>query len=62
MNKEDLKGRLGDPDLVIIDVRTASDWKASDSKIKGATREKSKNVAEWAPKLDKSKTIVLYCA
>jgi predicted sulfurtransferase len=62
MDKEDLKARLGDPEVVIIDVRTARDWKASDLKIKGAIREEAGNVSEWAPKLDKNKTIVLYCA
>jgi len=62
ITKEDLKGKLGDPNVLIIDVRTGSDWKASDVKIKGAIREEAKNVSEWAPKLDKNKTIVLYCA
>jgi predicted sulfurtransferase len=62
MTKEDLKGKLGDPDVVIIDVRTGSDWNASDVKIKGALREEANNVSKWASKLDKNKTIVLYCA
>jgi predicted sulfurtransferase len=62
MTKEDLKAKLGDPNVVIIDVRTGSDWKASDLKIKDAIREEAKNVSEWTPKLDKNKTIVLYCA
>lgn len=62
MTKEDLKGKLGDSNVVIVDMRTGSDWKASDQKIKGAIREKAQNVSEWAPNLDKSKTIVLYCA
>jgi predicted sulfurtransferase len=62
ITKEDLKGRLGDPNVVIIDVRTGSDWKASDLEIKGAIREEAKKVSEWASKFDKNKTIVVYCA
>jgi predicted sulfurtransferase len=62
MSKEDLKGRLGDSNTVIIDVRTGYDWEKSDSKIKGAVREDPQDVASWAKKYTKEKTIVLYCA
>jgi rhodanese-related sulfurtransferase len=62
MTKEDLKGKLGDSNIVIIDVRTGSDWKASDVKIKGAVRKKAGKVSKWASDYDKNKTIVLYCA
>ena len=62
MTKEQLKEMLGSENVVVIDVRTGKDWKASDVKIKGAVREYSKAVKEWAGKLDKGKTVVLYCA
>jgi len=62
MSKEELKGRLGDKDIVVIDVRTGYDWEKSDSKIRGAVREDPQNVASWAKKYTKEKTIVLYCA
>lgn len=62
MTKEQLKDMLGDPNLVIIDVRTATDWDESDLKIKGAIRETPREIEQWAGKFDKSKTIVLYCA
>lgn len=62
MTKEDLKGKLGDSNVVIIDVRTGSDWKDSDQKIKGAVRKKAEKMSNWASNYDKSKTIVLYCA
>ncbi len=62
MSKEELKSRLGDKDMVIIDVRTAGEWTASGSKIKGAVREDPRDVATWAGKYPKEKTIVLYCA
>jgi hypothetical protein len=36
MSIQELKGMLGNPDLVIIDVRKDEDWKSSNVKIKGA--------------------------
>lgn len=62
MSKEALKDQLGDPDVIILDVRSGSDWKASEFKIKGAVRENSRNVDSWASKYAKDKTLVLYCA
>jgi predicted sulfurtransferase len=62
MTKEELRAMLGNPDVVIIDVRTANDWEASQSKIKGAVREEPRQAKSWADKYDKDKTYVLYCA
>ncbi len=62
MSADELKGRLGDPALVVIDVRQAADWEASPAKIKGAMREDYKDVSGWASNYSKDKTIVLYCA
>ena len=62
MSKEELRSRLGDRDIVIIDVRQAYDWEMSDSKIRGAVREGPQDVTSWAKKYSKEKTIVLYCA
>ncbi len=62
MSKEALKERLADPDVIILDVRTGGDWKASEFKIKGAVRASSDNVDSWAAKYAKDKTLVLYCA
>lgn len=62
MTKEQLEAMLGNPDVVIIDVRAGRDWKASESKIKGAVREEPKKAKSWAGKYDKGKTYVLYCA
>ena len=58
---EELKARLGSPDLVIIDVRRERDWKASTLKIRGAVWEDFLEVEIWAEKYPKDKTIVLYC-
>ncbi len=62
MAKEDLKSRLGDKDIVVIDVRTQADWEKSDFKIRGAVREEPQDAATWAGKYAKDKTIVLYCS
>lgn len=53
---------LSDPSVVVIDVRTEADWKASKFKIKGAVREDPTQVASWMGKYDKDKTLVFYCA
>jgi hypothetical protein len=62
MTKDKLKGMLGSPDLVIVDVRTESGWTESDLKIKGAVREDPGAVESWAIKYPKDKTLVFYCA
>jgi rhodanese-related sulfurtransferase len=62
MTKDELKAMLGNPDLVVIDVRAQRDWKKSDLKIQSAVREDPETVDSWADKYPKDKTIVLYCA
>jgi len=62
MAKEQLKAKLGSPDLIIIDVRTASDWESSDLKIQGAVREDPKAVNAWVNQYPKDKTLVFYCS
>ena len=61
ITKEQLKGMLGSPDLVIIDVRSAHDWEEGKRKIKGAIREDVFKIGSWIGKYPKDKTIVLYC-
>lgn len=53
---------LGNPNLVIIDVRDPVSWEKSNRKIRGAIREDPQNVKAWANKYDKDETIVFYCA
>ena len=62
MTKEELKSLMDDVQVVIIDVRAASDWNGSTLMIKGAVRENPWDAESWAGKYDKSKTYVLYCA
>ena len=62
VDKETVKGWLGNPQVVIVDVRAGSDWEDSKTKIKGAVRQDPKSVQTWAASLPKDKKIVLYCA
>ncbi|RPH84777.1 MAG: hypothetical protein EHM75_10485 [Desulfobacteraceae bacterium] len=62
IEKEKLKDMLGKPELILIDVRAGSDWKASTQKIKGAVREDPDQVDTWMKKYPKDKTMVFYCA
>ena len=58
---EELKSTLGNPEVIIIDVRAQGDWDKSKTKIQGAVREDpNKNAKSWAEKYSKEKTIVLY--
>ena len=61
INKEELRGMLDNPDLIIVDVRTGESWEKSKMKIQGAVREDPKDAKSWAEKYSKDKTMVLYC-
>jgi rhodanese-related sulfurtransferase len=62
MEKEQLKAQLGNPDVVVLDVRAFTDWVMTKAKIKGAVRENPRDIEDWSGKYPKDKTIVLYCA
>jgi len=62
MSVEDLNARLGDPDVIVVDVRRGGAWEKSDLKIKGAVRENPSEVETWMDKYPKDKTLVLYCS
>ena len=62
MEKEQLKAQLGNPDVVVLDVRAFTDWFMTKEKIKGSVRENPRDVEDWIGKYPKDKTIVLYCA
>ncbi len=59
MTKDELKALLGNPDLVIFDVRLGSDYFASDIKIKGAERPEY-GTKKIVPPEYSGKTIVIY--
>jgi rhodanese-related sulfurtransferase len=62
ITKEELKARLNDPNVVIVDVRLGKDWKASESKITGAVRVEPADVLSLVDKYSKDKMLVFYCA
>jgi hypothetical protein len=63
MTKEDLRSLLDNPEVIILDVRIADEWKRSDLKIKGAVHEDpEKDYKSWASKYPKDKTLVFYCS
>jgi rhodanese-related sulfurtransferase len=62
MSKETLKGKLNDPGLIVVDVRTESAWEKCDTKITGARRESPEKVSAWMANYPKEKTIVFYCS
>lgn len=61
MTKEQLKAELGNPDVVVIDVRVPQAWSAAKDKIKGAVREDPTMMDSWIRKYPKDKTYVFYC-
>ena len=62
MSKEELQKVLDKPDVIIVDVRSGTDWKANTMQIKGAVREEVDSVDSWINKYPKDKTLVFYCA
>ena len=62
ISKDELKSKLGSPDVILIDVRAKNDWEKSDEKITGAIRMDPEAVDVWAATLSKDKEIILYCA
>ncbi len=62
MPKEELKPLLGDPNVIVIDVRSMGDWQKDTLMIKGAVREDPVDVSSWMPKYPKDKTLVFYCS
>ena len=62
MTKEELKPLLGNPDVIVIDVRKERGWLSAETKIEGAVREDAGKVRIWSQEYDKNKTFILYCA
>jgi rhodanese-related sulfurtransferase len=59
ISKDELKARMDK--VVILDVRTDSDWSSSDSKIKGAIRVNDGDLS-LVKDYPKTTVLVLYCA
>jgi len=62
MKKETLRKMLGDPDVIVVDVRQPRYRDKSGQRIKGAVCEDPNRVEDWIRKFPKDKTIVFYCA
>ena len=62
ISTDELKSRLGDAELTVLDVRTGWDWNQAPEKIVGAVRVDPQSVQEWAGNYPKDRTLVLYCA
>ena len=60
MSKEELKAKIEDPSLLILDVRLAGHFAGSSAKIKGALWVKAKDVSRWSQLFPKNSTFVLY--
>ena len=58
----ELKTRLGEQGLTVVDVRTSGDWSKSDRMIAGAMRGNPYDMETWSTQLAKDQTIILYCA
>jgi len=62
ISKDQLKEKLGQEDVAIIDVRATNDWDSSQFKIQGAQRQLPLETKEWMNTYPKDETIILYCA
>jgi len=60
LTKDELKSLLGNPDVVVLDVRF--DGNLAPSRIAGAVHEEPDKVDSWAGKYARGKRIVLYCS
>ena len=60
ISKEILKELLGNPNVIILDVRISENWQKSEFKIKGAIRRRPKFFDAWANGFPRDKVLVLY--
>jgi rhodanese-related sulfurtransferase len=62
ISKEEVRAMLGQPDVVILDVRVEEEWRKSDWKISGAVHQNPEKIKEWSNQYPKEKTFVFYCS
>ena len=62
ISPEQLKEKLGQPGVSLLDVRIVSDWNNSDRKIVGALRVDPHDVSAWAKDIPKDSLVVVYCS
>ncbi len=61
ITKEELKAKLGDPTVTVIDVRYKANWKKSGQKVAKSVREDPNEISSWVGKYRKDQTLVFYC-
>ncbi len=62
ISKEELKTMLGNPNVIILDVRIVDECKASERKIQGATWKNPEEIGSWLGQYPQHKTLVFYCS
>lgn len=62
INRDEVKAMVGQPDVVILDVRIDEEWKKGEWKIKGAIHENPEDFKSWYAKYQKEKALILYCS
>ena len=60
IGKEKLKEVLGNPDVIIVDVRNRKTWQESEFKINGAIRKMPELFGSWATEFPSNQMLVLY--
>lgn len=60
ISKEKLEKLIGNPDVIILDVRYSQHWQKSEYKIKGAIRRRPTLFDSWANEFPRDKALVLY--
>ena len=61
ITKEELKAKLNEPEIIVIDVRFGPNWKKSGQKIAKAVREDPNEISSWVGKYRKDQMLVFYC-
>lgn len=62
ITKDGLRARMGEANLIIIDVRLADDWEKSKEKIAGSVHHDPDAVESWRGTYAPGQTLILYCA
>ena len=62
ISKEELKTMLGNPNVIILDVRIDDEWEASGKKIQGATWKDAEKIGLWLNQYPQDKILVFYCS
>ena len=62
ISAQQVKKLLGNPDTVVIDVRTDRNWWRSSKKIPTAIREDPARAELWIGKYATDQTIIFYCS